>query len=120
MAINLDTISIPELEEMLYKLAHKCYAIDKEFIQADEQFQILDDNRKSYLASIVDKQSGKTTAEKERAALQSAEYLGWLEGYQAARRASRQARVEKDNIIRLYETARSILSSRNTQKRAGI
>lgn len=117
MTMDIELITCGELETKLYELAHNCYAADKLYIDGDEQFQILEDNKKSYLATLVEAQEGKTTAEKERKALVSPEYGSWLEGYQAARKQSRQLRVERDNLQRLFETCRSILSSKNNERR---
>lgn len=118
--LNLETITISELEQKLYELAHECYKKDKEYIEADEIYSILDDNKKSYFACLVDESLGSSNAEKERNALQSPDWGKWIEEYQKARMTSRQARVNRDNLVRLYETCRSILSSRNTSKRTGI
>lgn len=115
--MNIEELTIAELEQKLYELAHSCYSADKLYIDGDEQYQILEDNKKSYLASLVDSQEGKTTAEKERKALMSPEYGAWLEGYKEARKKARQLRVERDNLSRLWETCRSILSSRNNERR---
>ena len=117
MTMDIELITPAELEAKLYELAHHCYAADKLYIDGDEEFQILEDNRKPYLALLVEAQEGKTTAEKERKALISPEYGSWLEGYQAARKNSRQLRVERDNLSRLFNTCRSILSSKNNERR---
>jgi len=113
--MNLDTISLIDLGEKLRELAHKCYEADKAYIKADEEFNILDDNRKSYLATLTDAQEGKSTAEKERAALQTPEWAVWLEGFQAARMRSRIARVERDNAIRLWKSCEDIIFIKNKE-----
>ncbi len=115
--INIDTATPAQLEAKLYELAHKCYEADKKYIELDETYQILDDNKKSYFAVLVDNQEAKTTAEKERAALQEPAWGAHMKALQEARGLARQARVERDNLQRLWETARSILSSKNTERR---
>jgi hypothetical protein len=114
--IDLDTITPAELENKLYKLAHECYAADKLYIRASEDFEILDDNKKPYFACVVDEQAGKSTAEKERAALKTPEWGEWLRRYQAARYRAREARVERDNKIRLHDTCQTILWSKNKER----
>lgn len=118
--INLEIITPSELESQLYSLAHKCFESDKAYIQADEDFQILEDARKPFLAVLMEGMDVKTTAEKERLAYASMDYVQWQQGYQNARNKARQLRVERDNYIRLWETCRSLLSSRNQSKRTGV
>lgn len=118
--INLDTITVEELEKMLYDLAHKAYDADKAYVKADEEFQMLDDAKKPYLAVLMDGFDVKTQAEKERLAYASLDFSQWQLGYQQARKKARQARVERDNLQRLWESCRSIMSSRNVQRRTGI
>lgn len=118
--MSLQKYTPAELEEKLYDLANECHNADKAYIGADEIFNILDDNKKSYFATQVEQAEGSTNAEKERAALQSPEWALWLKAYQQARQAAREAKVKRDNFIRFWETCRSILSSRNTSKRTGV
>jgi len=111
--INLEQTTPFELEQILYQLSHECYESDKAYIDAKEKYEILEDAKKPFLMVLMDKFNVKTMAEKERLAYASSDYLDWLNGYQQARREMNRARVERDSKMRLWETCRSILSSRN-------
>lgn len=113
--IDLETVTIDELMDKLYELAHLCYQRDKEFAVAEEEYQILDDAAKPFKSVKMDSYEVKTTAEKERMFYASIDYVQWLHGYQAARSKARMARVEKDNAQRLHDTCRSILSAKNKE-----
>jgi len=115
--MSIKEMTASQMEEKLLDLAHKVYDADKAYITARERFDVLDDNKKSFFAILVDAQEAKTTAEKERRALMSDDWMIQLDGLKAARFASVKAKVERDNYVRLWETLRSIMSSRNTEKR---
>lgn len=115
--MDLTTATPALLEEKLKELAHLAYEKDLEWVDAQETYDILEDNKKSRFACIVEASEGKTSAEKERAALITADWGVYLNTLSNARRLARLSRVEKDNANRLYDTCRSILSSKNAERR---
>jgi len=112
----MDGHELIQLEKQLKDFANKANVAERALVEADETYQILDDVKKEYFASLVDLQDAKTTAEKERMALQDDRWSEWLVGYQEARKISRQARVDKNVAVRNWETCRSLLSSYKSYK----
>lgn len=117
--MDINQLLPADLEQKLYELAHKSYEIEKRWIAAQENYDIIEDNKKSKFASIVEVQEGKTTAEKERLALINADWNQYLSALSQSRKMARELRVERDNILRLWETCRSIMSSKNAERRLG-
>lgn len=113
--MNLETVTPLQLETYLRDYAHKIYAADKAFILADEAYSVLEDNKKSYWATVVESQQGGSNAERERKAALDPAWGEWISGLQEARIKARMARVERDNLVRLWESCRSILSSKNKE-----
>lgn len=103
-------------EETLYKLAHKANEMERHLVDMQEQFDLLDDVKKEFFASIVDGQAGKSTAEKERAALISQEWKDWMTGYMEAKASYLKAKVKRNVAVRNWETCRSIMSSLRTER----
>lgn len=115
--MDLNNVTPAELEMKLKELAHLTYKKELEWIEAQENYDILEDNKKSKFACIVEIMEGKTSAEKERAALVTIDWGVYLNTLSNARKLARLSRVEKDNANRLYDTCRSILSSKNAERR---
>lgn len=109
-----------ELERNLGLYCDKANKAERAAVEAQEQFEILEDAKKMFFAEVVEEQSGKTTAEKERQALVSHQWKEWMAGYQAARQIALQARVEKNVQVRNWETCRSLLSSKRIERTTGI
>ena len=61
--------------------------------------QYSDDLKKEMFAKVVERQDGKTTAEKERNALCCDEWGKWINGWAAARNLAFYARVDKNMVI---------------------
>jgi hypothetical protein len=103
--------TIQELMDKLFHLDAECDEANQEYCMDKENFDIADDNYKIRFAQIVATSEGKTTAEKERAALMSDEWKEYLTAYQALRKAMVQSRVKKEGLQRHWDTCQSLLSA---------
>jgi hypothetical protein len=109
-----------QLEEKLGEYCLQANNAERLAVERQEIFEVLEDAKKIYFSSLVESQSEKTTAEKERLALTSDEWMGWMKGYQQARKDALQAKMERNTAVRLWETARSLLSSKRIERTTGI
>ena len=109
-----------QLESTLFKLCHLVNKAERECGEAEIVFEGLEDFRKEMFESMVDKAEGKNTAEKERAARISREWNEWKIGFAAAKSNFIMAKVKKFNAKRNWETCRSIMSSKNTERKTGV
>lgn len=106
-----------ELERELQKLAHKTNDLCDTLHPLRSTYKTLDTHKTRMLAVITDRQKGNSHAEKERKALVSVEWKKYLRALCLARKKFEKADYEADNSNRLYESCRSVLSSKNTQRR---
>lgn len=103
--------SLPELQEKLFELSGKCYRADKEYIEAREQLDLLDDIKKIVFEQIVDRQHGDKINYREHMARLSPDWSEWLKSYAVIRKAEAEARLMRDKYRRDWETCRSLLSA---------
>ena len=102
--------SLMELAEMLMDFTNRSYVADKAYVEAKEEFQMLDDVKKITFAMIVSTQPGKSEAVRERMALNSPEWTEFMSTYGLARRGEQRARIESDNCTRTWESLRTLIS----------
>lgn len=116
----LSQFSPAEFENLLWRYANNANKAERAFTEADEVFNVLKDGKDTLFATIVDSMGAKTTAEGERMALVSPQWAEFMLGYQKARKNAAQAKVERNTAIRLWDTIRSIMSSKNVERKTGI
>jgi hypothetical protein len=103
--------SLLELQEQLYSLCHKCYQADADFVEANEQFELLEDMKKVRFEQIVEKQSGDKTNLREHNARISTEWQEWLKVYAQFRNERNQALLLRDRYRREYLTCQMLMSA---------
>jgi|JI10StandDraft_1071094.scaffolds.fasta_scaffold1630511_1 hypothetical protein len=106
-----------DLEKDLFKYAKEAGDADLAYVKTNEVFQILHDHKDILFKRLASQYNCKTTAEKERSAALSDEWKEFMEGYQVARIDAEMAKVKRNTAIRNWETTRSILSSKNIERR---
>jgi len=107
-----------QLQQKLFDLCKKCYEADKAYVEAKEQFLVLDDIKKIRFEQIVEKQSGDKVNYREHKAKISPEWGAWLKTYQQFRYEEQKARLMRDKYRRDWETCRSMLSTANQEMRS--
>ena len=113
--MDLDQTTPAQLENILWEYDTKTALAANKYIEAKEEFSVLDDNKKSYFAVLETAIKVKTSAEKARQSLISEEWCVWVKGYQSARNKMSLAKVHYDNCQRHWDTIRSILTSKNKE-----
>jgi hypothetical protein len=66
---------------------------------------------------ITNRQEGKSNAERERKALTTDEWDTYLSNLSNADTIRDKWKIEYDNKVRLWDTTRSILASKNAERR---
>lgn len=105
-----------QLEQDLMDFAHKASLADAKFVEAKEAFELIDDMSKIIFAGIMDKHEGKI-AERERIAYLTQEWLDHINLRASLRSAYSKAKMMRDNYVRMWETTRSLMSSKNSERR---
>lgn len=109
-----------QLEEQLGEYCVSANNAERVAVEKQEMFDVLKDAKEILFEEMVVKQGAKTTAEGERKARTSPEWKGWMVGYQHARAEAAKAKCEKNVQVRLWETCRSLLSSKRIERTTGI
>lgn len=108
-----------DLETELLKANDLCSKRGTDFVEAKKYYEKYEDYKKIKFALLAEKLEG-TLAAKEKAVLCSPEWLKYIKGLHSARSSYLFAQKEYDDAIRDYETCRSLLSSKNTERRTCI
>lgn len=106
-----------ELETKLMQYCQEANLEDISCVDIVETFKVLESHKDLVFQRLCSQFDVKTTAEKERLATLSDEWKQFIEGLDAARKESELAKARKAVAIRNWETTRSILSSKNTERR---
>jgi len=106
-----------ELENKLFKLCQTSNEQEKSTRQFEKVFHSLLSFKDEYLAKITNQQEGKSHAEKERGARISKEWDNYKHELQKAEDDYLDKKTELKCSQREWETLRSILSSKNSERR---
>ena len=107
--------TIAELQKKLFKYAERASAAHKSLIHTGETLLVLEDMKPTRFAQITEKQEGKTTAEKERKARVSKEWMHFLRTMHFAREACNNDKWEYKTCDRYWETSRTSISTKKTE-----
>ena len=104
-----------ELEQKLMEYSYLCFEADKVFLQANEALTIAEDCKKVSFALIVDKQEGKSLAEKERQALISTQWTQVLDSHKELRLQRNEAMLFRDKYRRNFDCIRTLMANRRKE-----
>jgi len=107
--------TLDELEAKLSQYAWLCFKADEAFNKANEDLTIAEDCKKVEFALLVEQQEAKSTAEKERMALTSGEWMTVLDSHKELRRARNEAMLYRDKYRRNFDCIRSIMASKRRE-----
>ena len=120
MTSPLENLTPRDLEDRFFKLCHELNKVERERRIAEKTYEDLYAFKDELLAGLTDKAEGKSNAEKERNARLSKDYKDFVKGMHDAKQAWSDTKVEFSIMQRNWETCRSILSSRNVERRVGV
>lgn len=106
-----------ELEAKLVEWNLKCSKLGPEYAQAQGEVYSCDDRKNDVLADLTNKAEGESNAEKERNARLSPEWQVFRQSLIDAKAEALKKKIEYDVAIRTWETIRSIMSSKNAERR---
>ena len=106
-----------KLEEKLVKFANEADKLGLEYADLQAKANIIIDRKDDFLAAITQKTDGSSHAEKERNARLIPEWATYQHGLSEAKNEALKSKIKYDTAKRNWETARSLLSSLNTQRR---
>lgn len=109
-----------QLEDELIKAANDCAIKGEAYVATKAKYEEYDDAKKIKFALLMDKALGESSVAKEKSVLRSEEWRKYVRNIVDARTAYLHAHMEYDNAVRAYETCRSLLSSKNTERRTYI
>jgi len=115
--MRIDEMTPADLESQLLRLANNTNKLKIMMIEAKETYQILKTNKDMVFASMCNKVEGRSQAERERIVYCSDGWKEWIKAYLVSENNYERAKVEADNSERLWESCRSILSSKNSERR---
>lgn len=109
-----------QLEEKLSQLAYKIADYAELYADKQSTAKALADRKNDRFAEVVHRSEGSTNAEKERNARLSQEWDFIREELIAAEKAALKAKIDLDVCKVGWETVRSILSSKNLERKMGF
>lgn len=119
---NLEEATPAQLERWLGIYAYKTNIARMNAVNAKEAFNMADDNKDILLANLTlttiqgtETKLSKTLA--EAMVLNSEEWREFMTSLGELRSIASQAKIEADNMERAWDTIRSIMSSRNAERR---
>jgi len=109
-----------DLEKQLSELAQQANKYERIHAEAESIFRDLESLKHDFFASVVDKQAGKSTAEKERKARLSEDWKVWMCDFRNAQSNFIRSRADRNCAVRNWETCRSELSSSKVYRTTGL
>lgn len=106
-----------DLQENLLKYEEEALKYGKEYAKAKEVFDLLDKRKDIKKQEIIDRQEGKTNAERERKALVSTEWGNYVDNLVTAESLKTKYRILYDDAVRRWDGTRSLLSNKNAEMR---
>lgn len=111
-------MNIPiDLEQSLMDYAEQACEAGKKWVRAKEQADLLEKMKDIKFQDITDRQEGKTNAERERKAIVSEEWQNYVNNILTAEQLKSSWKIQYDNQVRFWDTTRSILASKNAERR---
>ena len=113
--IDVELISVDKITKLMHQLAYVYLALSSLWQQAETQARMLSDSKHEMFAQLCLKNACKTNAESERITRTSSEWLKFKKGMLEAENKARQLKVRRESARVLWETARSILSTKKNE-----
>lgn len=115
--IDIENATPLQLEVELASLADSANELSVTWYEKKDEYEIKHKSREDILAAITHESFGGSNTEKERNARRSTQWKEFMVDHDILKQESSKATVEKENAIRSWDTIRSIMSSRNTERR---
>lgn len=109
-----------QLEDELLKAASECATKGELFVKAKSKYEEIEDGKKIKFAILLDESKETTMTAKEKDVLKSERWRNYIRMLTDARTSYLYAQMQYDTAIRNFDTCRSLLSSKNTERRTGI
>lgn len=116
-----------EVEKRFYKLCHTVNTHERSYREAEKVWKSLYDFKDEFFNDLIFKcvqtsESGKprTNADKEREVRATEKWHDFNKGLHDAEEAMLDAKVEFKIRLRNWETCRSLLSSKNVERKTGL
>ena len=106
-----------ELEEKLQVFANDAAKFGKEWAEVQGVAKSCEDRKADYLAELTLKAEGASIAEKERNARVLPEWIEFRKDLSRMLSEALKLRIQYETSVRCWDTARSLLSSRNAERR---
>ena len=106
-----------ELLDDLIKYEDEALRYGKEYAKAKEVYDLLDKRKDIKKQEIINRQEGKTNAERERMALVCEEWGNYVDNLVASESLKTKWRILLDDAIRRWDTTRTCISSKNAEMR---
>lgn len=117
---NLEMYTPRQLEEKLLKLCYDTNLAEQKKIETENEYLCLKGIKEEKLASLVMKVEGKSQTEKERMVFVSEPWGKYKDDLMTAEINFNLSNLEFKMKAREWETCRSIMSSRNSERRSGV
>lgn len=109
-----------QLEEELIKSANECADKGLAYVIAKAKYDEYDDAKKIKFALLMDTVEPSSIAAKEKEVLKSVEWRKYIRKVVNARTEYLHAQMQYETATRNFDTCRSLLSSKNTERRTYI
>jgi len=106
-----------ELEGALSKLSHAVAIANTHHDTERAAFKSLDNSYDRMLSRLASQFEDRYKNEREAKAQETEEWETFFNGWQAAEASSDRATMHRENMKMYWETCRSIMSSKNTERR---
>jgi len=108
-----------DLEDRLVKYDVEAAKFGPEWAAKQGLSDSTEDRKNDYLAYLTDKAEGSTNAEKERKARTSKEWEDFRIDLARMKQEALDAKIRYQIAMRHWDTARSLLASKNAERRTG-
>jgi len=109
-----------ELEQQLVEWRDKAAELGAQWAVYQGQYKSCENRKNDYLSELTLKAEGKSMAEKEKKARTSIEWMNFRCELTKAEAAALKLKIEYEVACRSWETIRSLLSSKNAERRSYV
>lgn len=109
-----------QLETALLKSADECAKLGRLYAEAKAKYEKIEDLKKIQFSIYLEKSQASSISAKEKDVLCSKEWEAYIKTLITARTNYLYAQMEYETACRNFDTCRSLLSSKNTERRTCI
>lgn len=106
-----------QLENWMMKYSREAAELGSQWAVKQGELNSLDDRRHDFLARIAEMTEGSSAAEKERKARLNPEWENFRDALSTLKKEALVLKIQFETAKRRWETARSLLSTKNTERR---